>query len=86
MASPHPLTGLELIDCARANAVQGLDVACELCGYGNDIPAFQQQLRQAFADIGLDYQDLSSLLTESGPAMAAPIPGEAPPSVSNPLQ
>ena len=85
MASPHPLTGLELIDCARANSVQGLEVAAELCGYGKDIPAFQQQLRQAFADIGLDYQDLSSLMTDSGPAMAAPIPVESPQNLSEPL-
>lgn len=85
MASPHPLTGLELIDCARANAVQGLEVAAELCGYSNDIATFQQQLSQAFSDIGLDYQDLSSLMTDSGPAMAPAVPVDSPPPITDSL-
>lgn len=85
MASPNPLTGLELIDCARANSVQGLEVAADLCGYSNDIAGFQQELRQAFSDIGLDYQDLSSLITDSGPAMAPAVPTDSPPPMSNPL-
>ena len=28
------LTGIDLIDCARANATSGLETAAQLCGYG----------------------------------------------------
>ncbi|WP_026100670.1 hypothetical protein [Synechococcus sp. PCC 7336] len=64
MPSPMPLTGTELIDCARANASLGLDVATESCGYKQDTEAFEQALKQACSDIGVSPKSLEDLLAE----------------------
>ena len=63
MNHPKPLTGTELIDCAKANAKQGLEQAAYYCGYGHDIEAFQTQLEQACQDIGVEYNQLGDLVT-----------------------
>ena len=38
------LQGIELIDCAKANAKQGVTVAAKQSGYGQDIALFQKNL------------------------------------------
>ncbi|MCU0541537.1 MAG: hypothetical protein MUE44_05030 [Oscillatoriaceae cyanobacterium Prado104] len=63
MASSQPLTGIELIDCAKANAQQGIATAAELCGYGNDLNKFDRELKQACQNIGVDVKELSDLIT-----------------------
>ncbi len=45
------LTGIDLIDCARANAASGLETAAQLCGYGEDVSAFQEALQQASSQL-----------------------------------
>jgi hypothetical protein len=64
MASSTPLQGLELVDCARANAKQGIETAAELCGYGEDLNTFSRQLKQACDDMGVTVNELSDLITE----------------------
>jgi hypothetical protein len=64
MASSERLTHLDLIDCAKANAQQGVAVAAYLCGYGQDVDTFQQALRDACHQIGVDITELSDLVTE----------------------
>ncbi|NJO44038.1 MAG: hypothetical protein HC769_28660 [Cyanobacteria bacterium CRU_2_1] len=64
MSSPKPLMGIELIDCAKANAKQGVTVAAELCGYGENTATFQQELQQACQQIGVEISELSDLITE----------------------
>lgn len=64
MASPTPLKGTDLIDCARANAKQGIETAAELCGYGRDLNTFQQELQQACDRIGVKFYELSDLITD----------------------
>lgn len=64
MASSTPLNGLELVDCAKANAKQGIETAAELCGYGNDLHTFSQQLKQACNQMGVKFNELSDLITE----------------------
>ena len=64
MASPTPLKGLELVDCARANAKQGIETAADLCGYGDQLNAFSQELKQACQDMGVTFNELSDLITE----------------------
>ncbi|HAA33560.1 MAG TPA: hypothetical protein DCE56_44820 [Cyanobacteria bacterium UBA8553] len=64
MASSTPLKGLELVDCARANAKQGIETAAELCGYGTDLKIFSQELKQACEDMGVTFNELSDLITE----------------------
>jgi hypothetical protein len=64
MASPTPLQGTDLIDCAKANAKQGIETATYLCGYGEDINQFKTELKQACHKIGIEIQELSDLITE----------------------
>ncbi|MBD2183378.1 hypothetical protein H6S82_03780 [Planktothrix sp. FACHB-1355] len=64
MASPTPLLGTDLIDCAKANAKQGIETATHLCGYGKDVNTFQKKLQQACEDIGVEIHELSDLITD----------------------
>jgi hypothetical protein len=64
MPASKPLKGIELVDCAKANAPQGVLVATELCGYGQDVVTFQQELQQACQDMGVEISELSDLITE----------------------
>lgn len=64
MAAENPLEGLELVDCARANAKSGLTTATELCGYGNDVNGFQEALIQACSDMGVEIHELSDLVKD----------------------
>jgi hypothetical protein len=64
MAASQPLTGLELVDCARANAKQGIETAANLCGYGEDLNQFKQSLQQACGEMKIQFQELSDLITD----------------------
>lgn len=64
MASPTPLVGTDLIDCAKANAKQGIETAAHLCGYGKDLSTFKQKLKQACDKIGVEINELSDLITD----------------------
>jgi hypothetical protein len=64
MASPIPLQNTDLVDCARANAKQGVEVAAYQCGYGNDTNRFTQELRQACEQMNLQVKELNELITE----------------------
>lgn len=64
MASSKPLTGIELIDCAKANAPQGIATAAQLCGYGSDFHTFDRELKLACQNIGVQFQELSDLITD----------------------
>ena len=52
----------DLVDCARANAAQGMETAAALCGYGNDLVTFEQALQQACDRMGIKYETFSDLL------------------------
>ena len=64
MAASQPLKGLELVDCARANAKQGIEVAADLCGYGADLNTFKQSLQQACGEMNVQFYELSDLITD----------------------
>lgn len=64
MAATSPLKGLELVDCARANAKQGIETAAQLCGYGSDLNTFKQELKQACQAMGVEFHELSDLVTD----------------------
>lgn len=64
MAATTPLKGLELVDCAKANAKQGIETAANLCGYGDDLTTFKQSLQQACNDMGVEFHELSDLITD----------------------
>ena len=58
------LKGIELIDCAKANAKQGAAYAAERCGYGNDLNLFSKNLNAACEEIGVNYSEISDLITD----------------------
>ena len=64
MASPTPLQGTELVDCARANAKQGIETAALQCGYGGDLNTFAQKLKQACEQMNLQVKELKELITD----------------------
>jgi hypothetical protein len=64
MASTTPLQGTELVDCARANAKQGIETAAYQCGYGNDLNKFARELRQACEAMNLQVKELNELITD----------------------
>lgn len=64
MAATTPLKGLELVDCARANAKQGMETAANLCGYGADLNTFKQELQQACQAMGVEFHELTDLITD----------------------
>ena len=64
MASSTPLQGTELVDCARANAKQGIETAALQCGYGDDLNTFSAQLKAACEQMNLQVKELSELITD----------------------
>ncbi len=64
MAAKQPLTGIELVDCAKANAPQGVQEAAKLCGYGDHISDFQSALKKAGEDMGVQLNELNDLITD----------------------
>lgn len=64
MASPTPLQGTDLVDCARANAKQGIETAALQCGYGGDLNTFAQELKLACEQMNLQVKELSELITD----------------------
>ncbi|MBW4538735.1 MAG: hypothetical protein KME43_06250 [Myxacorys chilensis ATA2-1-KO14] len=65
MASPTPLHGTDLVDCARANAKQGVETAANLCGYGNDLNTFRAELEKACNDMRIEFNELSDLIKDN---------------------
>lgn len=65
MTSPTPLEGVVLVDCAKANAKYGIEIATEQCGYGKDVVAFETALKKACQAMGVSLEDFAELSTES---------------------
>lgn len=78
MAAKQPLTGIELVDCAKANAQQGVQEAAKLCGYGDRISDFQSALKKAGADMGVKLDELNDLITDQFIAKRTPVMDVAP--------
>ena len=64
MTASERLKGVELVDCAKANAKQGMETAARQCGYGENVEEFGQKLQQACQDMGVDFNSLSDLVTD----------------------
>ncbi|PSB07572.1 hypothetical protein C7B62_19470 [Pleurocapsa sp. CCALA 161] len=58
------LQGIELIDCAKANAKQGIKVAAALSGYENNEDLFIDNLQSACQEIGVNVSELEDLITD----------------------
>jgi hypothetical protein len=82
MASQKPLSGIVLIDCARANANQGINEAAQQCGYGKDADRFLQELGRACQTAGIPFETLEDLAptppisTRTGIEIAPETPSE----------
>ncbi len=61
LSGKMPLSGIDLIDCARANASSGLETTAILCGYGSDVSGFQEAVQQACSQLGLNIKSLNDL-------------------------
>ncbi|MGD1899343.1 MAG: hypothetical protein ACFB16_20650 [Phormidesmis sp.] len=83
MAANQPLTGIALIDCAKANATQGIAEATRLCGYAEDISGFQQALKKAGEDMGVTLTELDDLITDQSIAKHNNVLEVAPDSPQN---
>jgi hypothetical protein len=64
MPASAPLKGIELIDCAKANAPQGVETAAHQCGYGQNTENFMQALQIACKEIGINIETIGDLITE----------------------
>ncbi|MCC5655038.1 hypothetical protein LC609_35805 [Nostoc sp. XA013] len=62
MASLAPLTGTELIDCAKANGSKGIKIAAQNCGYSSDITTFERELQKAGRAIGLEIDNFDDVI------------------------
>lgn len=69
MASPTPLKGTDLVDCAKANAKQGIETAALQCGYGDDLNTFRQELSNACEEMNLQVSELNELITTPDPRL-----------------
>lgn len=58
------LQGIELINCAKANAKQGLPLAAEKAGYQKDVDLFTKNLQLACQQIGVNIDELGDLITD----------------------
>jgi hypothetical protein len=64
MSSSQMLEGIELIDCAKANAKQGIKVAAKQCGYGDNLDLFKKTLIKSCQEIGVEIKELEDLITD----------------------
>lgn len=64
MAALKPLEGIELVDCASANAKSGIEVTARQCGYGEDVEAFWENLEKACRQMGISIDDLNDLVRD----------------------
>lgn len=58
------LQGIELINCAKASAKQGVAIAAKNCGYEENIGLFIENLNKSCQQIGVDINELNDLITD----------------------
>ncbi|BDM78839.1 hypothetical protein [Acaryochloris marina] len=71
MAASSPLTGIELIDCAKANAKKGAEFAAKQCGYG-DPAQFLNAVQDACQSIGVNIDELKDLVSDPHQVKVSP--------------
>ena len=62
LSGEEPLQGRELINCARANASAGIEMAAKLCGFGSDTEKFQTTLKQTVEELELPLSSFKKLV------------------------
>ena len=64
LSGKMPLTGTDLINCARANAEQGIEKTAQLCGYGDDVQQLKTALKHAGEQMGIELKSFRDLLED----------------------
>jgi hypothetical protein len=64
LSGKHPLTGEELISCAKPNASQGITAVAQLCGYGSDVDGFRLALKEKMEEMGIESESLQKLVSQ----------------------
>ncbi len=64
MAASQPLTGSELVSCARANARRGISAAAVNCGYGEDVSQFEKALKESCEAMGVEMETFSEVIED----------------------
>ena len=77
------LQGIELIDCAKANAKQGVAIAAKQCGYDRNEGLFVENLHKACQQIGVKIDELEDLITDRQIAKKEKVMDVAPDTVSD---
>lgn len=85
LPEPRMLQGIELINCAKANAKQGVEVAAAQSGYESNVGLFVENLHVACQQIGVDINELSDLITDQQIAMSNPQVTEVSPDTASEL-
>ncbi|BAZ45490.1 hypothetical protein NIES4102_25140 [Chondrocystis sp. NIES-4102] len=62
LSGEAPLTGEDLINCARANTSAGVAMATKLCGFAEDTARFQSALTSTLEELDLPVESFSKLL------------------------
>lgn len=75
MAPIKPLTGMALINCAKANANQGLGITTHQCGYDQNFEAFLIALQTAGQTIGVKITTFDDLICEDEHLYLCKAPG-----------
>lgn len=65
LSGEHPLTGEALINCAKANAYQGITAVTQLCGYASDVDGFRSAVKQQMDEMGIESESLQKLISTS---------------------
>ena len=63
IAGKNPLTGEELVNCAKANASGGVEQTAKVCGFASDIDRFKSSLQATVRELELPEESFSKLLT-----------------------
>ncbi len=62
LSGEYPLTGEDLINCARANVSKEIATTAQLCGYGSDVERFRTAVKEKMSEMGLDHEGLKKLI------------------------
>lgn len=65
LSGEHPLTGEDLINCAKPNAHQGIVAVAQLCGYGSDVEGFREAVKKQMDEMGIEHESLQKLINQS---------------------
>lgn len=72
MAASSPLKGIELINCAKANAKKGTEFAARQCGYPDQPEQFIDAVQEACQSIGVDIDELRDLIVDRQKVKVSP--------------